>query len=168
MTINTKFDQGFTLIELMVVVTIIGILSAMAIPAYQVYIQRSEMVDAFAMASEIKDKINQYHKEQLAFPLNNNIAGVPEPEQLIGNRITRVTVESGAIHIKLGNKASQPLQGKVLTYRPAVVIGSPTSPISWLCGYDEPVAGMKAVGLNKTDVDNKLLPSVCRGPAAGK
>jgi len=71
-------------------------------------------------------------------------------------------VELGAIHVTMGNKASEPLQGKVLTFRPATVIGSPASPIAWLCGYDEPVLGMTAVGLNKTDIDPEYLPWACR------
>ena len=146
----------------MVVVTIIGILSAIAIPSYQNYTQRTEMVDALSMASEIKAYVTDYHKQQLAFPINNETAGVPAPELLINNRVTSTAVESGAIHITLGNKISKPQQGKVLTFRPAVVIGSPASPISWLCGYDEPVKGMQAVGENKTNIDNNFLPSICR------
>ena len=157
-----KKVAGFTLIELMVVVTIIGILASIAIPNYQNYIQRTEMIDALSMASEIKTHITEYHKEQLAFPVDNKMAGVPAPELLINNRVTRTVVESGAIHITLGNKAAKLQHGKVLTFRPAVVTGSPTSPISWLCGYDEPVKGMQAIGINKTDIADELLPSACR------
>jgi type IV pilus assembly protein PilA len=63
----------------------------------------------------------------------------------------------------MGNKASKPLQGKVLSFRPATVIGSPKSPIAWLCGYDEPVNGMQAIGSNKTDLAKEYLPKACRG-----
>lgn len=155
--------KGFTLIELMVVVAIIGILSSIALPAYQVYVQRSEVVEALSMAGTIRENVTNYYVEELDFPANNQAAGVPEAKFLIGNRITSVVVESGAIHVTMGNKASVPLKGKVLSFRPATVINSPKSPIAWLCGYDEPVNGMKVIGSNKTDIEKEFLPAACRG-----
>ena len=158
----TAQHKGFTLLELMVVVAMIGILASVALPSYQVYLQRSEVIQAVTLSTTARDEINNFYKHKLRFPTDNTMAGLPSPDKLIGNRVTAIQVENGAIHITLGNKIAEPLQGKVLSYRPAVVTDSPTSPISWLCGHDTPVPGMQAVGDNKTTVPAELLPHSCR------
>ena len=153
--------RGFTLMELMVVVAVIGILATIAMPSLYMSRQRSEVVEAVRKTATIREDITAYYDHHLSFPSDNKQAGLPEPELLIGNRITRMQIEDGAIHVMLGNKISKPLHGKTITLRPAIVSGSPTSPISWLCGMDEPVTGMEAVGEDKTDLDRSLLPVSC-------
>lgn len=154
-------DRGFTLMELMVTVAIIAILATIAIPSKLVHRQRSEVVEALHLADKLSEDINTYYINNHSFPSGNSEAGLPEPDMLIGNRVTRIEIEDGAIHITLGNKVSKSLQGKILSMRPAIVTDSPSSPISWLCGSDQPVSGMEAVGKNKTDLDNAIIPASC-------
>lgn len=154
--------HGFTLIELMIVVSMIGVLASVAMPQYQSYVIRGEVTEGITMASNLREDVTTYYVETLQFPKNNKQAGAPAPDLLIANRVTRVEIADGAIHVTLGNKVAKPLQGKILSFRPATVNGSPKSPISWLCGYDEPVNGMSAVGANRTTVDPEYLPSSCR------
>ena len=153
--------RGFTLIELMVAIAIIGILATITMPSLIISRQRSEVAEAMRMAEPVRDDVTAYYSYHISFPSDNTEAGVPEPELLIGNRITRMEIEDGAIHITLGNKISKALRGKILSLRPAIVTGSPESPISWLCGADTAVTGMEAVGKNKTDLDQSVLPATC-------
>ncbi len=158
---STTINRGFTLIELMIAVAIVAILATIAIPSTLHQRQRSEVAEAFRLAKSVREDVTYYYSKNLFFPTDNSKAGVPEPAFLIGNKVAKIEVENGAIHITLGNKVSQSLQNKTVTLRPAVVTDSPSSPISWLCGSEEPVPGMEAVGEDKTDVSMSLVPTSC-------
>ncbi len=155
-------QKGFTLIELMIVVAIIGILASIAIPAYQVYTIRAQVVEAFSITGELKASIRDYYKDRGRFPANNDEAGVPAPRHLIGNYVKKVEVIDGAMHVEFGNYVNSTLMGQTLTIRPIFVSESPTSPISWACGYRKPPEGMEAVGEDQTTLANKHLPGSCR------
>ena len=155
-------QQGFTLIELMIVVSIIGILAAVALPAYQDYIYRAKIAEAISLVSEFKPSIIEYYRDRDRFPANNEQAGVPEPQFVIGNYVKQARIENGAIHVEMGNKAGSLLDKKILSLRPIVVTGSPVSPISWICGNDSAPEGMETVGENKTTIEDRYLPTSCR------
>jgi len=155
-------QKGFTLIELMIVVAIIGILASIAIPAYQDYTIRAQVVEAFSITGELKLSIRDYYKDRGRFPANNDEAGVPAPRHLIGNYVKKVEVIDGAMHVEFGNHVNSTLIGQTLTIRPIFVSESPTSPISWACGYRNPPEGMEAVGEDQTTIAKKHLPGSCR------
>lgn len=121
----------------------------------------SQIKEILQLASDAKAGVGDYRYTRGEFPADNKAVGLPEPEKLIGNYVTSITVKNGAIHIALGNRADSRINGKILTLRPAYVVDSPMSPISWLCGYAEPVQGMVAQGENLTSVPEVLLPKVC-------
>lgn len=155
-------QKGFTLIELMIVVAIIGILASIAIPAYQDYTIRAQVVESFSITGELKLSIKDFYKDRGRFPSTNDEAGVPAAEHLIGNYVEKVEVVDGAMHVEFGNYVNSNLEGQTLTIRPIFVSESPTSPISWSCGYRNPPEGMEAVGEDRTTLQNKHLPSSCR------
>ncbi len=155
-------QAGFTLIELMIVVAIIGILASIAIPAYQDYTIRAQVAESFSITNELKLSIRDFYKNRGRFPVDNEEAGVPAPEHLIGNYVTRVDVVDGAMHVSFGHYVNAQLDGQTITIRPIFVSASPTSPISWTCGYREPPAGMKGAGEDRTSLEGKHMPGVCR------
>lgn len=158
-------NRGFTLIELMIVVAIIGILAAIAIPAYQDYIVRAQTTEAFSLASFVKPKIVDYYRRFGRFPSDNRAAGLPSAGSIIGHYVGSVKVDGGAIDVRFRDKdINRALQGQVLSLRPLVVKGSPESPMAWACGGADAPSGMEPVGEDRTTLKATLLPSSCRGP----
>ncbi|MBT8446915.1 MAG: pilin, partial [Gammaproteobacteria bacterium] len=134
--------QGFTLIELMIVVAIIGILAAVAIPAYQDYTVRARVTEGLSLASAGKTAVSEYWASEGSLPATNAEAGMPLSTSISGNEVTSVNVAGGVITITY---ARPPIAGNTLTMSPVTAGGG----VDWSCG----AAGTLAA---------KYRPSSCR------
>lgn len=155
-------SDGFTLIELMIVVALISILSTMAIPSFQDRVIRNQIQEAFNLAEMAKDGVSEYYKETKKMPKDNKAAGLPAPEKIIGNYVTQLRVTNGTIEIILGNRINQNVLGKVVTLRPAIVKDEPRVPIAWVYAFASVPKGMTVIGQNTSTVEPRHLPVNCR------
>jgi len=153
---------GFTLIELMVVIAIIGILASMAVPSYQDRVIRAQVAEGLALADFAKQAVSAHYLKTHGLPRDNDAAGLPPADRIVGNYVSSVAVRAGAIHIKFGNQSNRNLAGKTLTLRPATVAGYPQVPIAWVCGTASVPDKMQATGDNATDLAGPYLPFDCR------
>ena len=154
--------QGFTIVEMMVVVGVVAVLALMAIPSYQSKLVRDQVVEAMSLADIAKGPVAAVWKAAQAFPADNAAAGLPAEDKIVSTLVSGVAVKEGAIHLSFGNRANGQIKGKVLSIRPAVVDDAPIVPVAWICGYAPVPEKMSVKGENKTDVAMTYLPYMCR------
>ena len=152
---------GFTLIELMIVVAIVSILSTLALPSYQDRVIKAQVGEGLALAEVAKHAVADYYAKYGKLPKDNASAGLPPSEKIIGNFVSAIAIEGGAINITLGNRANKHAAGKVLTLRPAIVADAKIVPIAWVCGFATVPNGMVVVGKNTTSLPEYHLPLDC-------
>ncbi len=160
--IDFKKKQGFTLIEMMIVIALIGIMASLALPEYQNWIQANKVHNAVKLTNSLKIYIDKYYQEKHSFPSDNFVAGLPSADKLLSPEVQGINVENGAFHIKLADTVNVKLKNPVISVRPVYVKGSPKSPISWICGNAPVPKGMSVAGENKTSVPYTFLPLECR------
>nr|WP_101134219.1 pilin [Neisseria meningitidis] len=155
-------QKGFTLIELMIVIAIVGILAAVALPAYQDYTARAQVSEAILLAEGQKSAVTEYYLNHGEWPANNSSAGVATSSEIKGKYVEKVEVAKGVITAEMKSSGvNKEIQGKKLSLWAKRQAGS----VKWFCG--QPVTrdatnadDVTADGNDK--IDTKHLPSTCR------
>ncbi|XIE84998.1 pilin [Neisseria meningitidis] len=166
-------QKGFTLIELMIVIAIVGILAAVALPAYQDYTARAQVSEAILLAEGQKSAVTEYYLNHGIWPANNNSAGVAtSPSDIKGKYVQSVEVKNGVVTATMASSnVNNEIKGKKLSLWAKRQNGS----VKWFCGQpvtrantatdaDVTAANDKTAG----KIDTKHLPSTCRDDSSAE
>jgi type IV pilus assembly protein PilA len=160
-----KIQQGFTLIELMIVVAIIGILAAIAIPAYQDYTIRAQVSEGMSLAAAAKTAVAETFLNRGTAPANRTVAGMTATAtDTQGKYVASVEVTNGRITITYGNEAHARISAggaNTLTLTP---YQSLDQSVVWRCGnaIDPGLSLMNGTTYAAATVSTNYLPSACR------
>jgi type IV pilus assembly protein PilA len=136
-------QKGFTLIELMIVIAIIGILAAIAVPAYQDYTIRAKIGEGLALASAAKTGMSEYFSARGAWPADNDGAGIAPSGSITGDYVRSVAVASNVITVTYTGTLDTDLDGSTLTLTGTDNSGS----YSWEC---------------QSSIPGRYLPPACK------
>ncbi|HFC8859271.1 TPA: pilin [Neisseria meningitidis] len=161
-------QKGFTLIELMIVIAIVGILAAVALPAYQDYTARAQVSEAILLAEGQKSAVTEYYLNHGIWPANNSDAGVASSASDIkGKYVKEVEVKNGVVTATM---ASSNVNNEIKDKKLSLWAKRQDGSVKWFCG--QPVTrAANANGANNDEVtaatgndkiDTKHLPSTCR------
>lgn len=167
-----KIQKGFTLIELMIVVAIIAILAAIALPAYQDYTIRSQVAEGLTLAADVKAAVAEQIANTGEWPVDETALGIDTGAKR-GKYVGAVAVDLGTINITYagsasGGEANARIDGLVLSIKPRLSLNND---VVWVCGRAADIqdsveedAADTASGENITDDDllDKYLPAACR------
>ncbi len=140
-----KKTRGFTLIELMIVVAIIAILAAIALPAYQDYVIRSQVSEGSVLADGAKTAVAEFYSNTGHAPTTNASAGLAGSLSIQGKFTASLNAAGGPIIAKYGNKANASISGSTLTFTP--VFSATAGSTVWTCS---------------SAISSKWLPTICR------
>ncbi|ENW4636317.1 pilin, partial [Neisseria gonorrhoeae] len=124
-------QKGFTLIELMIVIAIVGILAAVALPAYQDYTARAQVSEAILLAEGQKSAVTEYYLNNGKWPADNTSAGVASASEIKGKYVKQVEVKNGVVTATMkSDGVNKEIQGKKLSLWAKRQAGS----VKWFCG----------------------------------
>ncbi|EMT0027924.1 pilin [Neisseria gonorrhoeae] len=160
-------QKGFTLIELMIVIAIVGILAAVALPAYQDYTARAQVSEAILLAEGQKSAVTEYYLNHGEWPENNTSAGVASSDKIKGKYVQKVEVAKGVVTATMkSDGVNKEIKNKKLSLWAKRQAGS----VKWFCGQpvkrDDTAAKAGTDNGGKGKIETKHLPSTCRDKAS--
>jgi type IV pilus assembly protein PilA len=160
-----NIQKGFTLIELMIVIAIIGILAAIAIPAYQNYTIRSQVTEGLSLAEGWKTAISEYYAQNGSFPTTSNATGgagaIAVSGASVGKYVSSIQASGGGeiVVTYSGSQVNSKLSGTILSLQPGL---DGNNDVVWVCGTASTPSNVSVTaGTTTTTISAAYLPNSC-------